>query len=49
MTSSWGGGAAHFDAAHATESGEWVESETLRVYVAGYDGYVFGSGWSRDE
>ncbi len=42
-------GAAGFDATHATESGEWVESETLRVYVAGYDGYVFGSGWSRDE
>ena len=34
---------------HATESGEWVESETLRVWVAGYDGYVFGSGWSQDE
>ena len=44
-------GAADFDldVAHLTESGEWVESETLRVYVAGYDGYVFGSGWSRDE
>ncbi len=32
-----------------TEDGVWVESESLRVYVAGYDGYVFGSGWSRDE
>ena len=42
-------GATDFDASHATETGEWVESETLRVYVAGYDGYVFGSGWSRDE
>ena len=42
-------GAADFDATHATESGGWVESEALRVYVAGYDGYVFGSGWSRDE
>jgi len=30
-------------------SGEWVESETLRVWVAGCDGYVFGSGWHRDE
>ena len=29
--------------------GGWVESESLRVWVAGYDGYVFGSGWSRDE
>ena len=33
----------------ATEAGVWVESESLRVFVAGYDGYVFGSGWSRDE
>ena len=32
-----------------TEAGGWVESESLRVFVAGYDGYVFGSGWSRDE
>ena len=43
-------GGADFDAAHLTESGEWVdEAESLRVYVAGYDGYVFGTGWSRDE
>ena len=33
----------------ATASGNWVESESLRVWVAGYDGYVFGSGWSRAE
>ena len=33
----------------ATEAGVWVESESLRVFVAGYDGYVFGSGWRRDE
>ncbi len=33
----------------AAESGVWVESESLRVFVAGYDGHVFGSGWSRDE
>ncbi len=33
----------------ATESGVWVESESLRVFVAGYDGHVFGSGWSRGE
>ena len=32
----------------ATESGVWVESESLRVFVAAYDGYLFGSGWSRD-
>ena len=34
---------------HATEAGGWVESESLRVWVAGYDGYVFGSGWSRNQ
>ena len=33
----------------ATEAGMWVESESLRVFVASYDGYVFGSGWSRGE
>ena len=33
----------------ATEEGVWVESESLRVFVAEYDGYLFGSGWSRDE
>ncbi|MCY4448587.1 MAG: hypothetical protein OXE02_07045 [Chloroflexi bacterium] len=42
-------GDADFDAAHLTADGEWVESETLRVYVAGYDGHVFGTGWSQDE
>ena len=33
----------------ATGGGSWVESKSLRVFVAGTDGYVFGSGWSRDE
>ncbi len=42
-------GAADFDATHLTADGEWVESEMLRVWVAGYDGHVFGSGWSQDE
>ena len=32
----------------ATEAGVWVESESLRVFVASVDGYVFGSGWSRE-
>ena len=32
-----------------TEAGDWVESESLRVWVAGYDGFVFGSGWRRDD
>ena len=30
-------------------TGQPVESESLRVFVAAYDGYLFGSGWSRDE
>ncbi|MCY4450247.1 MAG: hypothetical protein OXE02_15535 [Chloroflexi bacterium] len=34
---------------HATAEGEWVEAESLRVYVAGYDGHVFGTGWRRAE
>ncbi len=34
---------------HAHEEGEWVESESLRVFVAEYDGHVFGSGWGREE
>ena len=33
----------------ATEAGVWVVSDSLRVFVASVDGYVFGSGWSRDE
>ena len=33
----------------ATAGGRWVESESLRVWVAGYDGYVFGSGWRQGE
>ena len=33
----------------ATEAGVWVESDSLRVFVASADGHVFGSGWSRDE
>lgn len=33
-----------FDA--ATDGG-WVESESLRVWVTGHDGYVFGSGLRR--
>ena len=27
--------------------GVWMQSESLRVFVAEYDGYVFGAGWSR--
>ena len=32
----------------AEGEGIWVESESLRVFVAGANGYVFGSGWSRE-
>ena len=32
----------------ATADGDWVATESLRVFVAQHDGYVFGSGWSRD-
>ena len=30
-----------------TEGGVWVTSESLRVYVEEYDGFVFAFGWSR--
>ena len=34
-------------ALEAREDGAWVESESQRVWVAGYDGFLFGSGWRR--
>ena len=37
-------GTATFD---ATEDGAWVTTESLRVWVAEYDGFLFGSGWHR--
>ena len=33
----------------ATAGGVWVTTESLRVYVVEYDGYVFAFGWIRDE
>ena len=33
----------------AAEAGVWVQSESLRVFVAAYDGHTFGAGWSRDD
>ncbi len=33
----------------ATGDGVWATSESLHVYVTEYDGFVFGSGWSRGE
>ena len=32
----------------ATEAGVWVESESLRAFVASHDGHLFGAGWSRE-
>ena len=34
---------------HAHEEGEWLESDSLRVYVAAHDGHLFASGWTRQE
>ncbi len=33
------------DTFEATAEGAWVESESLRVWVAGHAGFAFGSGW----
>ena len=33
----------------ASEEGNWVTTEALRIWVVGYDGLVFGSGWHDDE
>ena len=37
------------DMFEATAEGNWVTTESVRVWVVGYDGMVFGSGWRRDE
>jgi len=39
------GGEAH----HATENGQWIETETLRVWAASHDGHLFGAGWRRNQ
>ena len=33
----------------ASEEGNWVAAESLRVWVVSYDGMIFGSGWYHDE
>ena len=33
------------DTFEATAEGNWVTSEDVRVWVVGYDGMTFGSGW----
>ena len=37
------------DMFEASEEGNWVTTESLRIWVVSYDGLVFGSGWHRDE
>ena len=32
----------------AHQDGRWIQTETLRVFLAGYDGHLFGSGWHQD-
>ena len=32
----------------STRKGNGWSPESLRVFVAEYDGYLFGSGWSRE-
>ena len=29
----------------ATEDGNWVTTESMRMWVAGSGGYIFGAGW----
>ena len=31
-----------------TESGNWITSESVRVWVVSWDGFVFGAGWLQD-
>ena len=33
----------------ASAEGNWVTTESLRIWVVQHDGLVFGSGWRRDE
>ena len=37
------------DMFEVTAEGNWVTTESLRVWVVGYDGMTFGSGWHHDE
>ena len=38
-----------FDIPDAPAEGNWVTTEGVRVWVVGYDGLIFGSGWRHDE
>ena len=37
------------DMLEATAEGNWVTTESVRVWVVGYNGMVFGSGWRNEE
>ena len=37
------------DMVEATAEGAWVTTESVRVWVVGYDGWLFASGWRKDE
>ena len=38
-----------FDIPDAPAEGNWVTTDDVRVWVVGYDGMTFGSGWRHDE
>ena len=37
------------DMFEASEEGNWVTTESLRIWVVSHNGLVFGSGWRNDE
>ena len=37
------------DMFEASEEGNWVATESLRLWVVSHDGLLFGSGWHRGE
>ena len=37
------------DMFEATAEGNWLITDSTRVWVVGYDGMVFSSGWRNDE
>ena len=37
------------DVIEAAAEGNWVTTESVRVWVVGSDGMIFGSGWRQDE
>ena len=37
------------DALEIGEDGIWLTSESMRIWVVSFDGWVFGAGWRNDE